>query len=390
VATPPSFVASYASSPDWTSSTTPKTQTVLADPGDLLLVLGSSDDPGTILGTPSDGANTYTAVQALSTASYSGAYAWAATVAAGGTTSLAVTTTSLPAATTSVAYSATLTASGGIGYTWSIAAGALPTWATLSSGGVISGTPSGSAVTVGFTVRVTDSLARTATAILSITTTAGGTAQPVGPGGTWTLAFEDLFTGTSLNASNWTAVNGASNSGVTTSSSSVSVSGGYCRLVLGGMINSNPVSGFSGPGGGPALAVGDVVEASISFPGSSGNAPYNWPSFWASGASWPSNGEEDIFESYNGTPSALNYHSPSGANNGPFPSGNWCNSFHTYTLVRGSGTNGLKCYWDGNLVRQVTPNDSGGNQSIIVLIGGGNTYSASAVTLVDYVRMWTP
>lgn len=211
---------------------------------------------------------------------------------------------------------------------------------------------------------------------------------PIGPTGNWTLVFEDDFPGTTLNTANWTAVNGAVNSGVTTKSSSVSVSGGYCQLIVAGMINSNSVNGFPGPSTGPEFVVGNCIEAKVNFPGPSGDEAYNWPAFWASGADWPANGEEDIFESYNGTPSALNYHTSEGANNGPFPSGSWCNSFHTYTCVRGPGT--IECYWDGTLVRSVTLVDDGGPQSILFLIGSANTTSDTAVTLVEYVRMWTP
>ena len=55
---------------------------------------------------------------------------------------LTVTTSSLPGGTVTVAYNQTLAASGGTGgYTWSMTAGALPTSLTLSTGGVISGTP---------------------------------------------------------------------------------------------------------------------------------------------------------------------------------------------------------------------------------------------------------
>lgn len=71
-------------------------------------------------------------------------------------TGLTVTTTSLPAATVGTAYSATLTASGGTGnYTWSLASGTLPAGLSLSSAGVISGTPTASG-TSNFTVQVVD------------------------------------------------------------------------------------------------------------------------------------------------------------------------------------------------------------------------------------------
>jgi hypothetical protein len=57
---------------------------------------------------------------------------------------LAVTTTSLPTGNVGTAYSAQMAAKGGVPpYTWSIASGALPTGITLSSSGLLSGTPGG-------------------------------------------------------------------------------------------------------------------------------------------------------------------------------------------------------------------------------------------------------
>ena len=68
-----------------------------------------------------------------------------------------VSTPSLPNGTQNIAYSATLTASGGtMPYSWSVTAGTLPTGLALASGtGVISGTPTGTG-TSNFTVQVTD------------------------------------------------------------------------------------------------------------------------------------------------------------------------------------------------------------------------------------------
>jgi hypothetical protein len=57
-------------------------------------------------------------------------------------TPVTITTTSLPAMTVGVPFSATLVATGGISpYTWSVSSGTLPAGLSLSSAGVISGTP---------------------------------------------------------------------------------------------------------------------------------------------------------------------------------------------------------------------------------------------------------
>ena len=74
------------------------------------------------------------------------------------TPNLTLTTTSLPDATVNTAYSATLTAAGGVlPYTFNLANGtALPAGLALSSGGAISGTPTKAGSTT-FSVDVTDS-----------------------------------------------------------------------------------------------------------------------------------------------------------------------------------------------------------------------------------------
>jgi len=86
-------------------------------------------------------------------------------------TPLAITTTSLPGATVGTAYSVSLAASGGTPpYSWSLTSGSLPPGLSLSSSGVISGTPTTSGNT-SFGVTVTDSTTptpETATATFSI------------------------------------------------------------------------------------------------------------------------------------------------------------------------------------------------------------------------------
>ena len=143
------------------------------------------------------------------------------TIAASG---LAITSTSLSAGKTGTSYSATLTANGGTpGYTWSLASGSLPAGLTMSSSGVISGTPTASG-NANFTVSVTDSSSPTQTASLSesitvsssqlaITTTslAGGqattayTASLSASGGTpsytWTISAGSLPAGLALSSS---------------------------------------------------------------------------------------------------------------------------------------------------------------------------------------------
>src|SRR6185295_3045076 len=76
-----------------------------------------------------------------------------------GTNSLAINPASLPNGTNNVAYSQTVTGSGGTGpYTYAVSAGALPAGLSLNaSSGAITGTPTGSGPSA-FTIRATDSL----------------------------------------------------------------------------------------------------------------------------------------------------------------------------------------------------------------------------------------
>ena len=81
---------------------------------------------------------------------------------------LSITTATLPDATANQPYSMTLAAAGGTSpYVFSIVQGSLPQQLTLSSNGVISGTPL-AAGSSSFTARVTDSAARTAERVFSL------------------------------------------------------------------------------------------------------------------------------------------------------------------------------------------------------------------------------
>ena len=90
---------------------------------------------------------------------------------------LVISPAALPAAVINVAYSATLTSTGGQGpFIWALASGTLPAGLTISRGGVISGTPTTLGSTT-FKVSVTDS--QTPTAADDIATKTIAVNQPV-------------------------------------------------------------------------------------------------------------------------------------------------------------------------------------------------------------------
>ena len=133
--------------------------------------------------SPLSNSTTYTAVvkgggvKDLAGNALAADYKWSFTTSA--PSALVISTQSLSAGTTTVPYSATLAATGGTPpYSWSIATGSLPTGLSLSTSGVISGTPT-VAGTFSFSVKVTDSGSpvQTATQALSISITAVGSTQ---------------------------------------------------------------------------------------------------------------------------------------------------------------------------------------------------------------------
>jgi SdrD B-like domain/Putative Ig domain/GEVED domain len=136
---------------------------------------------------------------------------------------VSISPATLPTPTVGTAYSQSITASGGSGtYTYTVSGGALPSWATLSSSGVLSGTPN-STTAATFTVKATDANGCASTLSYTVTPvcptiTIGQSALPQGtvgtaysttlsatggtaPYGTWTLTTGTLPTGLTLNAS---------------------------------------------------------------------------------------------------------------------------------------------------------------------------------------------
>ncbi len=93
---------------------------------------------------------------------------------------LAITTTSVPKGTAGTAYTQTLTAAGGAApYTWSVASGTLPPGLTLSTSGVLSGTPAAAGAYT-FTARVADSLGVALTAVFTLEVNASGVLSRTG------------------------------------------------------------------------------------------------------------------------------------------------------------------------------------------------------------------
>ncbi|MFA7249106.1 MAG: Ig domain-containing protein [Dehalococcoidia bacterium] len=162
----------YGQSLTATGGTLPYTWSAIA--GGLPAGLTLNTSTGFISGTPTTaGASAFT-VQVADSAAHTDTQALSIMVNAAGT--LVGTTMPLANGQVGIAYSQTLTATGGtMPYTWSVIAGGLPAGLSLNtSTGVISGMPT-TIGTMSFTVQVADSAAHTDTQALSITVNAAGT-----------------------------------------------------------------------------------------------------------------------------------------------------------------------------------------------------------------------
>jgi len=121
---------------------------------------------GILSGNPSSATTASFTVTAKDSSNNTGSKLFSLTINAGPT----ITTGSpLPSGTQGVAYNQPLAATGGTSpYTWSLASGTLPANLTLSSSGVISGTPSTPGIS-NFTVTVTDNLGSASSKPLQLT-----------------------------------------------------------------------------------------------------------------------------------------------------------------------------------------------------------------------------
>jgi hypothetical protein len=146
------------------------------------LPAGLSLAGGTVSGTPTTSGSFPFTITATDTGSsgtgspFTVARAYTLTIAA---PTIVVTPATLPAAAAASAYSETLAASGGVApYAFSVTAGALPGGLTLSTAGVLAGTPTASG-SFNFTVRAADANAQTGA--LAYTLTVGAPVLSLSP-----------------------------------------------------------------------------------------------------------------------------------------------------------------------------------------------------------------
>lgn len=141
---------------------------------------------------------------------------------------LEVSTTGVPHGAVGAAYTASLEAKGGNGvYTWSMAAGTLPSGLTLAANGTLSGTPTGEGA-FSFTVLVKDGNAMTASRAMTLQIHPQLVIQaPALPEGTVGVAYPQLsFSATGGNgAYTWSVVSGSLPAGMTFDPATAATSG---------------------------------------------------------------------------------------------------------------------------------------------------------------------
>jgi sugar lactone lactonase YvrE len=146
---------------------------------------------GTISGTPTAAGTSLFALVATDAASLvSAPVTFTMTVLPNNPASLTITTPSLVSGSFGIPYYQFLTAAGGqLPYNWSLASGTLPAGLSLSSAGIISGTPTGSGSSQ-FVARVTDANFATTTQSFTLTVVSAplthmSTFGQIAVGGTW-------------------------------------------------------------------------------------------------------------------------------------------------------------------------------------------------------------
>jgi hypothetical protein len=237
--------------------------------------------------------------------------------------------------------------------------------------------------------------------VVSSTDSSVGSAasKPLGVAGSWKLAFDDEFSGSSLDSTKWsTGWFGSGITGPVNSSelecydpSQVVQSNGELDLNLikksetcGG--TSRPyTSGIVTTNGKFSFTYG-YVEVRSWLPADSSGAIADWPGIWANGQSWPTDGELDILEGLSGS-ACWHFHSPSGGPGG-CANGTWTGGWHTFGADWQPGS--VTYYYDGIKVGAITTGITGAPLYIILGLGSdpNSTVTAPATQRTDYVRVW--
>ena len=228
--------------------------------------------------------------------------------------------------------------------------------------------------------------------------------MPAGVPGHWTLRFDSEFTGTSLNAAQWST--GWYGSGITAPANSaeddcydpaqVSVGGGVLSLSVAQKSENCGAADYAGAlvstMGKFSFTYG-FIQARVWLPGVPGNPGEvaNWPGVWTDGQNWPQDGEIDIAEGVSGQMRA-HFHGAAnaqgiGAGGGSgCPSGKYMDGWHTFAADWEPGS--ITYYYDGvisaALPRGLRPRRCSSSLTTRLRVPA----RAPARMKVAYVRVW--
>ena len=225
---------SYSTTLAATGGTSPYTWSLSSGSLPAGLSLSSA---GVISGKPTASGSSTFSVTVKDSASASATSSFTLTVAS----ALKLSTSSVSGGTVGTSYSTTLAATGGTSpYKWSLSSGSLPAGLSLSSAGVISGTPTASgSSTFGVTVKDSSSTAQSASATLAIVVAAAASSTPTGTTYYVSTTGSDSAAGSS--SAPWKTVTHACSS----------VAAGATVIVLPGTYTEVPTCAGSGSSGSP-------------------------------------------------------------------------------------------------------------------------------------------
>ena len=315
------------------------TYTYAISAGSLPAGLTLNVSSGVISGTPTAAGTSSFTVRATDGNGASATRAYTVTIAAA---PIVVNPASLPAGTVGVAYSQTVSATGGTGsYTFSVSAGVLPAGLTLNaSSGVISGTPTTAAAS-SFTVRATDGSGAFGTRAYTITIAAAPiVVNPASlPTATVGTAYSQTVSATGGTGSYTFSVSaGVLPAGLTLNASSGVISGTPTTAGA----SSFTIRATDGSGAFGSRAYSVTVNAAItvnpaSLPGGTVGVPYN-QSVTATGGT----GSHTFSVSAGSLPVGLSLNASTGAITGT-PTSALASSF-TITATDGNGATGSRAY----------------------------------------------